>query len=233
MSRFLAILALLLQGLPFPGPGMPAASGGTPTLALVQHPTNGACPASSSTCSVTVASTGSGHLIVVGMGYGNGTQVTLSSVSGGGTYTVCTGCPGFDAAGLGTVMGYTLSSTSGATTITLNLSAAVGGSEAWAREYSCTNGALSYDTAGTHDNSTATTSATGATLTLTGTNDAIVQSVASGGSGVTAISAPYTTLDTPGGDGVANLLNTTSGAAPTWTQGNGVAAASGIAIKCQ
>jgi len=126
---------------------------------------------------------------------------------------------------------YTLNSASGATSITLTLSAAV--STTWAaciREYSSTASGVAIDTSGNRDQSTAAANPAGVGLTLTGSNDLIVQFVACAGS-CSGISAGYSNGDFPNNNGVADALNTSSGTAPTWTATSGRAALGALAFK--
>jgi hypothetical protein len=193
-----------------------------------------------STCSIAVNSTGSGNVIIIGFSAGSFTftsEERISGVSGGGTYPHPSECAGYDStAGRFTHWAYTLSSTSNATTITVTRSSTNG--VAWyisVTELSFTSGPLSVDAIGTVDDTTGSTSQPGVALTLRGTNDAIVQ-IINGGANQTSVFSP------PGANyssytnfadhcGFATSINTTSGAAPTWTsQGSLRAAGSAIAI---
>lgn len=202
------------------------------TWTVVQHTSIG-CTSGSSTCNITVSSTGSGNVIVIGIGIVDAVE-QIVSVSGGGTYThPATGCHGVDATGpKGSDCAYTLSSTSGTTTITVTRTDAT--THAWvagATEYSFTSGPVSVDT-GTpqvRDQSSAVTSPAGVTLTLAGSNDAIYQMIE--GTTVTAISSPYSTNQNfTANGGFASAINTVSGTAPTWTQSSSKAALSAIAF---
>jgi hypothetical protein len=201
------------------------------TWALVHSASNASCSAGT-TCTVTVTSTGAGNLLVGTVLVGN-TGLTISSVSGGGTWTHCGTCQMFNATAGGTDASYTLSSTSGATSIVFTLSASNSGG-AWVAavlEYSYTAGPISFDAASTRNQSTASASQAGVALTLTGSNDVIVQT-ATEQSSASAISAPYTQPALfPSGDGVAGAINTASGTAPTWTATSGQAGLMGIAFK--
>jgi len=197
---------------------------------LVQHPNNAAC--SGTSCSVTVSATGSGHLITVIVQPNTATNTTISSVSGGGTYTHCTNCAASNGAGGAIDASYTLSSTSGATSISATLSQSGGAS--WTMEvfeYSFTNGPISLDASGNRVQTTNVANPAGVALTLTGTNDVIVQ----GGwytTPFTAISSPYSSpADFPGGNGAAGAINTSSGTAPTWTATSGQGPFMAIAFK--
>jgi hypothetical protein len=181
--------------------------------ATTQFKSNTAC--SGGSCAVTVTSTGAGHIIVVGTMTTN--NVTISSISGGGTYTHCSNCATGDATSGWVDMSYTASSTSGATTITANMSA--NGGSTWVAvvwEESSTL-AFSFDASNNHDDTANCTSCTGTSLTLTGSNDAIF-TIASCGGTCSAITTYTSDGSFPGGDGSAHLYNTNSGTAPTWTQ---------------
>ena len=72
-------------------------------------------------------------------------------------------------------------------------------------------------------------------LTLAGSNDVVVQSIHNNNGDITAVSGGYTDFTLQSGIfvGTANLKNTTTGTAPTWTSGSATAAGSAIAIKVQ
>lgn len=202
------------------------------TWTVVQHVSN-TCTAASATCNVAVSSTGTGNVIVIGMGIVDATE-QIVSVSGGGTYThPATACHGSDATGpKGLDCAYTLSSTSGTTTITVTRTDAT--SHVWvcaATEYSFTSGPVSVDT-GTpqvRDQSTSVTTPAGVTLILAGTNDAIYQMIE--GATPTAVSGTYSTNQNfSGNGGFASLINTATGSVPTWTQTSSRAALSAIAF---
>jgi hypothetical protein len=214
MKSFLALLVVLFT--------TPAWA----TFTLVQAKVNGSC--ASANCNVTVTSTGAGHSIIVGVVMNS--NVTISGVIGGGTYTLCgancqkgNGTTGF------TDMAYTLSSTSGTTTIEIDLSAGSSG-VAYAWELSSTS-TITFDVGNSILQTTNCTSCTGASLTLTGSND-FIAAIASCGGTCSAVT-PYTADNAfTAGDGQAHSLNTSSGTAPTWTQSptNPIALAS-LALK--
>lgn len=216
MLRMILILVLL---------GSPAWA----TWGLVQHKNKTTC--SGSSCAVTVTSTGSGHAIFVVVLPDTSSVTTISSVSGGGTYTHCSNCAVAISAGLAIDISFTCSSTSGATTVTANLSQSGGGGYVMeVIEYSYTNG-CSLDTSGSRTALVALSNPPGVSLTLTGTNDVIVQGV-NFTTSATAVSSPYSNpADFPGGDGVAGAINTASGTAPTWTATLGTGAFAALALK--
>jgi hypothetical protein len=246
MKYVLAVIALCLLGFVLAfgqgfggktGIGGKAGVGGgaaSTTWAVVQQAiSSGACTFSSATCNLTVASTGSGHLIVVTMGIA-GTGEYITGVSGGGTYTEFAGntCAGQDSSGLGTDCAYTLSSTSGATTITVTRTNTT--SYAWRismTELSST-AAMSLDSGcpQVRDQTTGTASPAGVTLTLAGANDVIIQNI--WGGVMSAISSPYNSYASFSADlGTAASLNTLSGTAPTWTQASSKAALSAVCFS--
>lgn len=202
------------------------------TWTVVQHVLSGACGTTSNTCAVTVASTGSGNVIVVGIGIGSTTQ-HITAVSAGGTFTIPpSACFSTDTAGKGTDCAYTLSSSSGVTSITVTRSNT--SSAAWRvgiTELSFTSGPVSVDTGSpqTRDQTVSTTTPAGVALTLAGSNDAVFQII--NGVSPTNVSVPYNTASDFGSNaGFATNINTTDGTAPTWTQSNGHAALSAIAF---
>jgi hypothetical protein len=201
------------------------------TWAVVQHTSN-TCTTASQTCNIAVSSTGTGNVIVIGIGIASNAE-QIVSVSGGGTYThPATACHSADGTTRGADCAYTLASTSGTTTITVTRTDATSfGWNASATEYSFTSGPVSLDT-GTpqvRDQTTTVTGPAGVTLTLSGTNDAIYQMIE--GTAPTAVTSPYSTNQNFSANlGAASSINTVSGTAPTWTQTSAKAALSAIAF---
>lgn len=205
------------------------------TWTVVQHKKSTACTTSSATCSVTMTSTGTGNVIVIGFTLVGDINEQIVSVSGGGSYTHPAGCHATDSAGtFSSDCAYTLASTSGTTSITVTRTdATTFGWTVAATELSFTAGPVSVDT-GTpqvRDQSTNTTTPAGVTLTLAGSNDAIYQIIKGTGT-VSAATSPYdVNNDFLTSSGFATAINTVSGTAPTWTQSsNGKAALSAIAF---
>jgi hypothetical protein len=129
-------------------------------------------------------------------------------------------------------MAYALNIKAGAKDITVSLSSAP--TSQWlveAIEYSST-GTPAFDTAGNIDNTTTCTSCSGVGLTLTGTNDVIVQAAVC--SACNSITSPYTNpadIDTFA-NAEAGAVNVSSGAAPTWKQSpKAPLAGSALALK--
>lgn len=200
------------------------------TFTVVQNVMSTACGITNQSCAITVASTGSGNTIVVSA---NGIIANdfITAVSGGGTYTIPVACQATDAAPKSSSIAYTTASTSGTTSITITKTTTTSG--AWrvtATELSST-GTITFDTCNGRDQNTSTTSMAGATLTLSGSNDAIVQA-ASGGVISAVAPACYSSNFTTGSTfAEAVCINTNSGTAPTWTQGSGRGALTGIAFQ--
>jgi hypothetical protein len=183
----------------------------------------------SSPCAVTTATTGTGNLLYVGMSTSN-SGITISSISGGGTWVHPGSCSASEPTGGGgsSDVAYMLSSTSGTTTVSVTLSGAPGAVVITFAEVAY-GGSMALDVCGTRVQPTAATSVAGVALTLTGTNDIMFQVVNPAGS-CSSVSGSYTAWFNAGA-GSAYLLNTTSGTAPTWTCTSGTAALSAIAFK--
>lgn len=200
------------------------------TWSLIQHPNNTGCAGTS--CVVTTTSTGASHLIVVVKLTGT-TGTTITGVtSSGGTAMTWVHCPSCAASVTGATADvyYTLASTSGNTSFTITTSAS-GSGIGEVIEYATTSGPPIYDTSAVRNQSVAA-APTSVALTLTGTNDVIVQATYWGGT-VTGAPAPYSSpADFPGGDIIVGALNTASGSSvaftPTTTD---VGAFAGIAFK--
>jgi len=203
------------------------------TFTPVQHVSNTAC-GSSNTCALTVASTGSGHLLVVALNIQNPSR-TISSISAGcaswahGANTAGTN------ASYSTDIYYCLNSTAGVTSMTVTLAGGIGTMYLDCVEYSFSGASIAYDTSNNINNTTNTLRG-GVDLTaLTGTNDLLYQVIkVSGAVAVSAIngaySSGYTLFGT--GYGCATAVNSTTGTAPTWTfASNSQSVGSGLAIK--
>lgn len=227
----IAALSLLLMAagiLPqarIPGPGGSGAA--AVTISLIQHANKTGC--SGTTCVITASSTTAGNLLVVAAGKDVG-SATVTGITGD-TFTQTTSCNTTRLALSADVCWYRLAATGGATSFTVTWSNATGGSFAVLLEYHKSSGVWVLDTSNTRI-SMGETNPAGATLTLSGANDAIVQALEYT-SAISAISAPYTApADFPGSNGVAGAINTASGTAPTWTSsGSGEGPLVGIAFK--
>src|SRR5580692_10557331 len=130
------------------------------TITRVQQVTSGnSCSGSSGTsCAVTVAATGSGHILIAMFAlHGAGTTVTAVSDSTGETWVHATSC--YATSGSEDVdCWYVLSSTSGATTITATLNASGNGRTMFFYEFSVGAGCFGkYDRSGSANDSTSRT----------------------------------------------------------------------------
>lgn len=189
------------------------------------------CTAFSTSCATTVASTGAGNVIVMGVRLANST--TITSTSGGGTSVLCgVTCQNGNSASGFVDVAYILSSTSGVTSITLNFGTSTS-ADVFIWEVSSTT-TVTLDTSSSALRTANCTSCAGVGLTLTGANDAIF-TVAACAQTCSAISGGYTAdpaTPWPNGNGMARLINTTTGTAPNWTQApTGNLATAAIAFK--
>lgn len=192
-------------------------------------------------CSFTIPSTGSGHLLYVEAG--DLTNGFISSVSGGGTWVVPSGSNtcrialGSSSSGDALSCAYVLSSTSGATSLSVTMTGTASVSFAVA-ELASGSGPFSFDVQGSTTNGSSS-NPTGQALTLTGTKDAIFQAVFQpGGTSGDTLYPLATTASTSSVNfmdnnaGIAMLLNTSSGAPPSWVnQQHNATAVSGVAFK--
>jgi hypothetical protein len=203
----------------------------SPLFTLVANtPASASGVSCSPTCSLTIPSTGSGHLLFVAVHSASSSDF-LSSASGGGTWVVPSGagtCKLNNSTTIQESCGYVLSSTSGVTSITFTMSAS--GTYGFTTfEVSRSTGSFMLDTEGSTTISTSTLANVGPALTLGGTNDVIFQQA--GGQGfinnVTYYPQPYVATaagfqvyydPSAPGDNAASaiLLNTANGAAATW-----------------
>ena len=210
------------------------------TWTLTQTKQNGACPAGTNqtTCAITVTSTGAGHLIVVFVGgvfSSNGTTMSISSISGGGTYTHCASClinSGPCTVTCAADAFYTLSSTSGTTTITVTMSAKVGSGaiwQAWMIEASFTGSSIALNDGGTNSHTASSISTIAGVVPGTSTAG-LLRCIttfydSSTNNPVTSVDSGYTNqfsgaCATTPCYGFGTLINTSSSAQPTWTLTN-------------
>jgi hypothetical protein len=195
----------------------------------------------SPTCSLTVPSTGSGHLLFLQVSNPSGNF--LSSATGGGTWVVPTGASTcqLNQSGSAVSCGYVLSSTSSATTINLTMSASATYGVMY-YEVSRTSGSFVLDTQASTGITGTTSTTTGQALTLSGTNDVIFQELSSLATNIPLAQSlyPQPLLKTSQGQIFANdkastgvLLNTKNGTAPKYLMfATGQAAAvSAVAFK--
>lgn len=221
----------------------PTGTGGA-TVTLVGTPSQYHCTGGGTTCLFTPnQNVTAGHAMVF-LGDSASAGVPMSSISQGGTLVAgstsglnSTGCSTTVAGhGLtGTHCGWVLSSsgTSGSITITFAFSdTSFSGVMA---EYACSGGTVSHDVDGNVDSATNTTPFAGVGLTLTGTNDFVLQYADGAVNDPTSITTYSGFIGTTHGPGWANLLNTTSGTAPNWTSAGNSSGNTGIAtaMKCQ
>lgn len=188
--------------------------------------TGGTESCAGTTCTLTLSTpTVAGDSLIVG--YFNPPGATVSSPTGDSAWTKCTSptCTVSDA-GVGQWDAYYIANaTGGASTITCNEPTQPG----WfCRLYVIhkSSGTPVFDTSGSIDDASCT-SCSGVALTLTGSNDGIVQ-MAVGANPITAVTT-YGNTNFLNDFGMASLLTTSSGTAPTWTQSS-AGAAVGIAI---
>lgn len=210
------ILWLLLASLPA------WATFNTPTQ-IVKNCTSAQCGTTSGTSfTINIASTGAGHALVVEFYYLT-SGVTLSSLSGGGTWVHCTGCASCTTLATCVDFYYVLSSTSGATSITATVSTTGNARGAIFYELPFTGSSVQFDAANTLSSTTSGTTNTGPVLTLSGSNDAIIQGLQASAA-ISGISSPYTLelYTTNAGRASGYNLNTTSGSAVTWTTGTNI-----------
>lgn len=183
------------------------------TWTLVQHTSNVACTGGS--CTVTVSSTGAGHLGVINTATTN--NVTISSISG---FTLCgVNCQNFDGAGSAGAIdaAYDLVLAGGLTSIPVTFSNTVGGGIVEFTEWAYTAGPISFDTSADVLRSVAASPQTGPAFTLSGTHDLVIQ-FCNSSANLTAVSSPYNNSPSPDlGTCTAWNFNTALNTAANWT----------------
>lgn len=202
-------------------------------LSLVNFTSNSGIGCNS-TCTLTIPSTGSGHLLYVQAADLFGTYI--SSISGGGTWVAPSGCrTTVPSTNYALSCAYALSSTSGATS--LNITMTGGASTGFTfSEVATSAGAFSLDSLGSTQNA-ASPNPSGQALTLNGTNyDVVFQAsfVPGGSSGVTwyPVTDGYYFFTNNGQQ--VELLNVKAASAPVpvWVnQQNNGTAVTGVAFK--
>jgi hypothetical protein len=204
----------------------------TPQFTLVQHSISfsGACaPACSA---FTVTSTGSNNLLWIGEGTYTPVGAVISSVacspSSCGTWVVPAGCNAFLSASGGTSCAYVLSSSSGATSITVTLAtSASSGAELDFREYHTTGTGFVLDGTPQTATSGGCSPCQAPNVTITGTNDVVI-SLASPDSSFTAPTGTplfaHQDIGTNGGI-YADNFPTTVGTGGLFTQSSSLSAA--------
>lgn len=202
MRRLLLLFALLFLGSP-----------AWATFGFVQQANNSSC--SGATCTVTVTSTGAGHLGIIDVIAVN--NVTISSISG---FTLCgVNCQAFDGAGsAGSIdAAYWLAMTGGQTSFLVTFSGVTGGAIVKFTEYSYTASVLAFDTAANVLRSVAANPQAGPAFSLSGTNDLVVQ-YCNASANMSSIASPYNTAPSPDvATCTAWNINTTSNTAASWT----------------
>lgn len=221
--------------------GLDKINSGAVVQAILQQLYNNADNAScTSSCAVTVTSTGSGHLLVAGIISSNSTAATISSVTAAacsGSWVHCTNCSLANSTG-NVDFSYCLNSASGQTSITITPSATLSAGIGVIWEAQSTLGNIAKDSgttpSGTHfDSSSCTTTCAGVSLTLSGNND-FIAAVASCGGTCSAVSGTGWTNDksNPGGDAAAHGITSGTQTAPTtYTQTSGLLVCAAIAFQ--
>jgi hypothetical protein len=214
------------------------------TWSVLQHP-EFSC-SSTTTCTITpTALTGgsSNPVVIIGHFYSPTAAPALTGISAGGTFVIPSGgnaCAGFASVtvdtGAGIACGYIAAPTAGVSSIVVSYTgglAIAGDVYIDLIELHTTLTAV-FDAAGNGASAgTPASNVSGVALTLSGSNDAIVQAFSPFTSGPTAISGAYTAFfDTPlSFYAVAGAINTSVGTAPAWTNGSTQYALTAIAFK--
>ena len=209
------------------------------TFAQVASATVASC-GTFSACIVHISASGSGNLGVVEIVYGNGSPVTVTSITengAGSNFTVDPNCAGYSSSnGNGVACGYLINEPGGITAITVNLGSTVGG---WGLKYYEVSASATpvFDNSGHADTTSATmtcsaTACNGPTVSLTGSNDAIFQFLSPDNLDASSVAAPYVThADFTDGLGGSVAVNTTSQPAAWGVVSTESAAAGVIAFK--
>jgi hypothetical protein len=189
------------------------------TFSLIQADNIGNTTVATTGTAVTIPSTASGNLGFLVATNNSGGADYITAVTGAGTATCPSGANTIQLSnGLNAISGcYVLSTTSGVTSITVTSNATSTYYLVW-YEVHKSSGSITLDVQNNASGDTSSTPA-GVALTLGGTNDVIFQMIAIFKT-VSAVTSPYSSNAIFNGalqGAEAVSLNTSSGAAPTWT----------------
>jgi hypothetical protein len=252
MTIFLALAALwqalLFSPQLFPFPGNPPAGGGA-TFTIIQSVTLTASSqvsgnrltCSVTTCTLTVPAMGSGNKVLLLMTEASGNNLSMTSVTGGGSWVVPGSILGFNACCGVSTGAYNLNTTGGTTAVVTNWTsnpATTGLTTAFYWELS---GGSAFDAANNVFNNALSTSQTGAAVTLSGSSDAIGQNCVTSAGSVNSAASPYNTNFTntdngsQGGSisfqGASIALNIASGSGAVFTTSSATSVCSTLALK--
>lgn len=206
---------------------------GWPQIALVGVTS---CPPEAFPGTCTIPSTGSGHLIVVGLNLVGSTSPTVSGVtdSAGNIYAEAGAARSVDATdGVVVDIWYAKNSVAGATSITITTNASMSGCGAVIWEFSGANPTAPLDQTAVLNDQAATTAVAGAPVTITSADEVVI-SLANVQYGVTIASGnPFINDSTTFGNGWAHLITSSTGTySSQWTQtGSGAYASSTASFK--
>ena len=184
------------------------------------------CPPVAFPGSCTISSTGSGHLLVIGLNLeGGSTATTLSSITDnvGNTYAEAGPARSIDSNGPDVVdIWYAKNSVAGATTVTITTSASMSSCAAVVWEFSGADPNAPLDQTAVLNSQAATATPTGAPVTTTSANEVVI-SLADVYYSVTGIASgnPFTDDSSSFGNGWAHLITTSTGTySAEWNQRN-------------
>ena len=193
-------------------------------FAVVQKVATNSSSCSGTTCTITVASTGSGHLLVLaGVGDSTGSAHSFSSASGGGSWVHCTACTNgglfFGSTYSSNDIAYVLSSSSGATSITWTWNGSMTSSGLLFEELSYSGSTITYDTAGNGGLLAACSSCSGVALSPAGSQEVIIQygNPLNSITGISGGTYGNLIIDSNFSDSFATQLNSANGTAPAWS----------------
>ena len=224
--------------------GLNVTSGGGPTWAIVHQVADGSSLSNNLTCvttvcTLTVPNATAGNVGFLIAGDYSGSSITMSSVTGGGTWTanpasfhISNGCCADLYAAYNTSMTAT-------TSIVMTISGTSGSVTMYYWELSISGGTPSLDAANNRLNNSATTTQTGAAVTIGGTSDVVGQICGISTGSVTAAASPYNTnfvntnsaaMATPFA-GASIVINSASGAAASFTSSSASSVCATMALK--
>ena len=198
----------------------PAPVAAATTWTLASHSTSGNLTCSPTCTAYSLGFTGQIGDVLLVFAYTGANKHLSSGNTGYGTWVFPANCNIYQSSSTGTVScGYViLTATVTSITMTMNVNQS-NPIIIDVRAYHSTAGGIVAESVPTPTTSSScSNNCVAPTVSLTGTADVVVSSIATGNTGCSAAS-PFANFSAPSGDGVADHLNTSSGTGATFTQG--------------
>jgi hypothetical protein len=220
-----SLVSLPQQGMQ-PGPGTPHSTGAANTIALSHSATSSTLTCSDTCGAFSLGFTAASTDLLIIFAFGDDNAHISSMTGGSGTWVFPANCSQYLATGsAGATSCAYVFLTGTATTVTATFNTTGGSQVLMARDYSRTTGSWTAETVPAGTTSTAcgasaTPCATpNVTLTGGGVNELVISSMSVSRTGC-SVSTPFGNFSAPGGDGIGDHINTTSGTGGSFLQGS-------------